>query len=72
MVNIGHLLRYAATCFPDRPAITWRGSTLDYRGFDARSAVFAEWLASIGAAPGARVVLYLDNCPDLLVAMFGT
>ena len=72
MVNIGHLLRYAATCFPDRPAITWRGSTIDYRGFDARSAVFAEWLASIGAAPGARVVLYLDNCPDLLVAMFGT
>ena len=22
-------------------------------------------------APGERVVLYLDNCPDLLVAMFG-
>ena len=34
--------------------------------------MFAEWLASVGAAPGERVVLYLDNCPDLLVAMFGT
>jgi long-chain acyl-CoA synthetase len=72
MVNIGYLLRHAAMCFPDRPAITWRGATLDYRDFDARSAVFAEWLASIGAAPAERVVLYLDNCPDLLVAMFGT
>lgn len=72
MVNIGYLLRHAATCYPDRPAITWRGATLDYRGFDSRSAVFAEWLVAIGAAPGERVVLYLDNCPDLLVAMFGT
>ena len=72
MVNIGYLLRHSAMCFPERPAITWRGATLDYRTFDARAAVFAEWLASIGAAPGERVVLYLDNCPDLLVAMFGT
>ena len=72
MVNIGHLLRHSAMCFPERPAITWRGATLDYRAFDARAAAFAEWLASVGAAPGERVVLYLDNCPDLLVAMFGT
>jgi len=72
MVNIGYLLRHAATCYPDRPAITWRRSTLDYQGFDARSAVFAEWLVSVGAAPAERVVLFLDNCPDLLVAMFGT
>ncbi len=71
MVNIGYLLRHAATCYPDRPAITWRGATLDYQRFDARSAVFAEWLTEIGAAPSERIVLYLDNCPDLLVAMFG-
>jgi len=72
MVNIGYLLRHSAMCFPEHPAITWRGATLDYRAFDARSAVFAEWLVSIAAAPGERVVLYLDNCPDLLVAMFGS
>jgi long-chain acyl-CoA synthetase len=72
MVNIGYLLRHSAMCFPEHAAITWRGATLDYRAFDARSAVFAEWLVSIAAAPGERVVLYLDNCPDLLVAMFGS
>jgi long-chain acyl-CoA synthetase len=71
-VNVGYLLRHSAVCFPDRPAISWRGTTLDYRAFDARAAMFAEWLSSVGAAPGERVVLYLDNCPDLLVAMFGT
>src|SRR6187402_1504502 len=58
-VNIGYLLRHSAMCFPDRQAVSWRGATLDYRAFDARSAVFAEWLASIGGAPGERVVLYL-------------
>ena len=59
-------------CFPDRPATSWRGSTIDYRELDARAARFAEWLSSVGAAPGQRVVLYLENCPDLLVAMFGS
>ena len=27
MVNIGYLLRHSAMCFPERPAITWRGTT---------------------------------------------
>jgi long-chain acyl-CoA synthetase len=71
-VNVGYLLRHAAVCFPDRPAISWRGTALDYRAFDARAAKFAEWLSSVGAAPRERIVLFLDNCPDLLVAMFGT
>ena len=71
-MNIAHFLRQAAINFPDRPAITWRGSTIDYRTFDRRSAAFAEWLTSQGTAPNHRVVLYLDNRPDLLVAMFGT
>ena len=70
-MNIAHFLRQSAICFPDRPAITWRGSTIDYRTFDRRSAAFAEWLRVGGHAPGGRVVLYLDNRPDLLVTMFG-
>ncbi len=71
-MNIALLLRQAARSFPDRPAITWRGTTLTYRQFDEQSAAFAGWLATVGAAPGQRVLLYLDNCPELLVAMFGT
>jgi long-chain acyl-CoA synthetase len=71
-VNVAHLLRHTAISFPDRPAISWRGVTLDHRSVDRRSAAFADWLRSSGAAPGGRVVLYLDNRPDLLVSMFGT
>ena len=71
-MNIASLLREAARCFPDRPAISWRGVTLSYRQFDDQAAAFAGWLKHVGAAPGGRVVLFLDNCPELLVAMFGT
>jgi len=71
-MNIASFLTQSALCFPERPAITWRGTTVDYRTFDRRSAAFAEWLRDTGAAPSGRVVLYLDNRPDLLVVMFGT
>ena len=71
-MNIAAFLRLSAQCFPTRPALTWRGTTLDHRAFDQRSAAFARWLHEIGAAPHQRVVLYLDNRPELLIAMFGT
>jgi len=70
-MNIAAFLRLSAQCFPHRPALTWRGTTLDYRAFDERTAAFAEWLHAIGAAPQQRVVLYLDNRPELMIAMFG-
>ena len=59
-------------CHPDRPAITSGGNTIDYRTFDDRVSSFAGWLQASGAAPAGRVVLFLDNHPDFLVAMFGT
>ncbi len=70
-MNVANFLRLTARSFPGHPAISWRGTTIGYDEFDCRSAAFAQWLISIGAAPG-RVVLYLDNRPELLIAMFGT
>ncbi len=43
-VNVGHLLLQAATSFPHRPAISWRGVTTDYRTFHQRVLAFAAWL----------------------------
>lgn len=71
-MNVARLLSESARSFPDRPAVSWRGTTLTYGDLDAQAASFAGWLASVNAAPGGRVLLYLDNCPDLLVTMFGT
>ncbi len=70
-MNIANLLREAARAFPDRPAITWGSTSMTYRQLDEQSAAFGEWLASVAAVPGGRVVLFLDNRPELLVAMFG-
>ena len=69
-MNLATLLQQSARCFPERPAITWRGTTLAYAEFDAYSASMAAWLTNIAAAPNGRVVLYLDNCPELLITMF--
>jgi acyl-CoA synthetase (AMP-forming)/AMP-acid ligase II len=71
-MNVARLLSESARSFPDRPAISWRGTTLTYGQLEAQAAAFAGWLASVGAGPGGRVLLYLDNCPEMLVAMFGT
>ena len=70
-VNVAHLLVATARCHARRPALTWRGKTLDYGGFADRAATFAGWLA--GSVQRDRpVVLFLDNRPELLVAMFGS
>ena len=71
-MSVANLLHQAATWFPDRPAISWRSTSIDYTRFERRVRGFGGWLGETGVAPGGRVVLYLDNCPDLLVAMFGT
>ena len=71
-MNVALLLAHAAQSFPNRPALQWRGETLDYATFQARSAAFAAWLAEVGVASQQRVVLFLDNQPELLIAMFGT
>ncbi len=70
-MNVANLLRQSARSFPDRPAVSWRGTTMTYADLDRRSARFADWLRWAGAAPAGRVVLFLDNRPELLVAMFG-
>lgn len=71
-MNVANLLRLSALCFPDRPALSWGRTRLSYGEFDRRSAAFADWLVTEGGAPGGRVVLFLDNRPELLVTLFGT
>ncbi|MEP2716955.1 AMP-binding protein [Pseudophaeobacter sp.] len=43
----------------------------DYQGFDQRAAALANWLQTRGIAPGDRVALFMANCPDYLITLFG-
>ncbi|MDM0026887.1 AMP-binding protein [Variovorax saccharolyticus] len=55
----------------DKPACLWYGHALSYAELDAASDAFAARLQALGVKKGEPVVLFLNNCPQYLVAHFG-
>jgi long-chain acyl-CoA synthetase len=53
------------------PACIWYGQAMSYAELDAASDAFAARLQAIGLKKGEPVVLFLNNCPQYLVAHFG-
>ncbi|AMM24362.1 AMP-binding protein [Variovorax sp. PAMC 28711] len=54
-----------------QPACIWYGRTLSWAELDAASDAFAARLQAIGVKKGEPVVLFLNNCPQYIVAHFG-
>ncbi|MDM0033104.1 AMP-binding protein [Variovorax sp. J22P271] len=52
-------------------ACLWYGHAMSYAQLDAASDAFAARLQAIGVEKGEPVVLFLNNCPQYLVAHFG-
>lgn len=71
-MNLAGLLGGAARRFGDRPALSWRGSTLTYEELDERVTLVAGALAMADVGLGDRVVLYMDNRPEVLEVMFAS
>jgi acyl-CoA synthetase (AMP-forming)/AMP-acid ligase II len=69
-MNLAGLLDHAATCFADRPAVTWRGETVSYDEFQRQVAALDGWLRSRGAGRDTCVAVFMDNRREYLVAMF--
>lgn len=65
-----HLRRHARTR-PDAAALIWYGRTLTWSELDAMSDAFAARLQALGVAAGEPVVLFLNNCPQYVVAHYG-
>jgi len=55
----------------DRAACIWYGHAMTWAGLDRASDAFAARLQAIGVRKGEPVVLFLNNCPQYLVAHFG-
>ncbi|HSV58538.1 MAG TPA: AMP-binding protein [Variovorax sp.] len=53
------------------PACIWYGSSMSYAELDCASDAFAARLQALGVAKGEPVVLFLNNCPQYLVAHYG-
>jgi len=66
-MNIAGLLSHSARCFPERPAVTWRGRTTSYGTLERQATALDRWLRDRDAA---RVAVFMDNRPEMLVSMF--
>lgn len=70
--NVAHLLEKAAAEYPERTAIEFMGKVLTYRELLASVYQFAGGLRSLGVNAGDRVAIMLPNCPQMLIAYYGT
>lgn len=55
----------------DAAACVWYGHALSWSALDRASDAFAARLQALGVKKGEPVVLFLNNCPQYLVAHFG-
>jgi len=62
---------HVADVFPDRDAIVHGIRRIKYREFDDAAARFARAMEVAGVPEGAKVALYLYNCPEYLIAQYG-
>ncbi len=62
------LLRANARSTPDKPAIIWYGREFTYAELDSLSDRCAAVLARLGVAEGEPVALFMQNCPQYVIA----
>jgi fatty-acyl-CoA synthase len=63
-------LEVAAARYPDKSAFVFFGQKLNYAGLKAQAEALAGWLQSQGVVAGDRVALYLQNCPQFVIALY--
>src|SRR5947207_9208928 len=70
-MNIAAQVLEVARRFPERPAITADSATLTYAQLASRAARLGAALRARSGGSGARVVLYLENCPGFFELLLG-
>jgi fatty-acyl-CoA synthase len=61
----------SARRFPDKTALVFFGRRVSYAELKRQAEAFAAYLGSLGVQNGDRVVLSMQNCPQLVIAHFG-
>jgi long-chain acyl-CoA synthetase len=69
---LSQLLEGAAKRHPKRTAIEFLGFTMTYAELLAQASKFAAALQAQGVTKGERVAIMLPNCPQFVIAFFGT
>jgi len=71
MLDFASAWEQVADVVPEREAIVFGERRISYHQFDDAAARFAGALDSAGVREGAKVALYLYNCPEYLIAQYG-
>jgi fatty-acyl-CoA synthase len=61
----------AAARYPDKAAYVFFGRALSFALLKQQAEALAGWLRSVGVSKGDRVALYMQNCPQFIVALYG-
>ncbi len=64
-------LAFSAKRFPHKTALQFLGSALSYQQLTQQAESIAAWLHDKGIQKGDRVLLDMQNCPQLVAAHFG-
>ena len=64
-------LRDHARARPDHPACIWYGQAITWAELDRASDAFGARLQALGVKKGDPVVMFLNNCPQYIVAHYG-
>lgn len=64
-------LRQHARQQPEKAAFVWYGTAISYGQLDAMSDTFAAQLHKLGVVKGDRVALFMQNCPQYVIAHMG-
>ncbi|RZL62973.1 MAG: long-chain fatty acid--CoA ligase [Variovorax sp.] len=68
--SLWHNLATSAARFPDKAALVFFGTVISYRDFLAQTEQLAGTLHALGVKRGDRVMLAMQNCPQLVIAHF--
>ena len=64
-------LEVAARRYPHKAAYRYLGRELTWQGLRRQAEALAGWLQARGVQGGDRVLLFMQNCPQYVVAAFG-
>ena len=71
LIPLHEALRRNARNHPDRDAYIWYGQHISWQQVDAASDAFAAYLQAQGVKNGEPVALFMNNCPQYIVAHYG-
>ena len=68
---VNQWLEHSAQRYPDKTALVFEGTRLTYREIDQQANQLAHSLIAGGAQPGDRVIIFLENSIEAVIAIFG-